>query len=106
VEINVKEENLTAEDQLFIVMQSAQYLASTRGLATPDLRIYYERAEYLSRTLNRPLVLHVALMGQWRYSLNTDKLTTTMQIAERLCSLAQQQNDSALRARPAVIAQC
>jgi serine/threonine protein kinase len=96
VEIDVKEENLTAEDQLFIVMQAAQYLASTRGLAAPDLRIYYERAEYLSHTLNRPLVLHVALMGQWRYSLNTDKLTTTMQIAERLCSLAQQQNDSTL----------
>jgi predicted ATPase len=35
-------------------------------------------------------------MGQWRYSLWTDKLTATMQIAERVYSLAQQQDDSAL----------
>jgi predicted ATPase len=35
-------------------------------------------------------------MGQWRYSLWTDKLTATMQIAERVYSLAQEQNDSAL----------
>ena len=35
-------------------------------------------------------------MGQWRYSLITDKLTATMQIAERVYSLAQEQNDSAL----------
>jgi hypothetical protein len=38
----------------------------------------------------------MALTGQWRYSLNTDKLTTTMQIAERIYSLAREQNDSAL----------
>jgi predicted ATPase len=35
-------------------------------------------------------------MGQWRCSVNTDKLTTTMQIADHVYSLAQQQNDSAL----------
>jgi hypothetical protein len=38
----------------------------------------------------------VALIGQWRYSLVTDKLTATMQIAKRVCSLAQEQNDPAL----------
>ena len=37
-----------------------------------------------------------ALIGQWRYSLMTDKLTATMQIAERVYSLAQEQNDPAL----------
>ena len=35
-------------------------------------------------------------MGQWRYSLMTDKLTATMQIAKRVYSLAQEQNDPAL----------
>ena len=35
-------------------------------------------------------------MGQWRYSLITDKLSATMQIAKRVYSLAQEQNDSAL----------
>ena len=33
------------------------------------------------------------LIGQWRYSLYTDKLTATMQIAKRVYSLAQEQND-------------
>ena len=42
------------------------------------------------------LLLYAALMGQWRYSLVTDKLTATMQIAKRVYSLAQDQNDSAL----------
>ena len=41
-------------------------------------------------------LLYSALIGQWRYSLITEKLTATMQIAQRVYSLAQQQNDSAL----------
>jgi predicted ATPase len=35
-------------------------------------------------------------MGQWRYTLMTDKLSAAMQIAERVYSLAQEQNDAAL----------
>ena len=35
-------------------------------------------------------------MGQWHYSLVTDKLAATMQIAERVYSLAQEQDNSAL----------
>jgi predicted ATPase len=46
--------------------------------------------------LNRPLLLSIALTGQWRYSLHQDKLTVTMKIAERINSLAQEQNDAAL----------
>jgi hypothetical protein len=38
----------------------------------------------------------VALIGQWRYSVITDKLATTMQIANRLYSLTHKQNDPAL----------
>jgi adenylate cyclase len=37
--------------------------------------------------------MHVALFGQWRYSINTDKLSAVMRIAERLYSFAQQQSD-------------
>jgi len=65
-------QSLTAEDQLFILMQAAKYLTATRGLGAPEPRICYERAEPLSRFLNRPLLLCVALIGQWRYSLITD----------------------------------
>ena len=36
------------------------------------------------------------LSGQYRYTLMTDKLSAAMQIAERIYSLAQEQNDAAL----------
>jgi predicted ATPase len=61
-----------------------------------EARICYQRVESLCHSLNRPVLLFSALMGQWRYSLWTDKLSATMQIAERVYSLAQEQNDSAL----------
>jgi tetratricopeptide (TPR) repeat protein len=39
----------------------------------------------------------LALKGQWRYCLITDKLSVAIQIAERGYSLAQEQNDAALK---------
>jgi adenylate cyclase len=96
VERAVEGESLTAEDQLFILMQAASYLTATRGLGAPEARICYDRAEPLCRSLGRPLLLCVALIGQWRYSLQTEKITATRQIAERVHSLAQEQNDAAL----------
>ena len=75
VETAVEGQSLTAEDQLFILMQAALYLTATRGFAAPEVRICYERAESLCHSLNHPLLLYLALIGQWRYSLMTDKLT-------------------------------
>jgi predicted ATPase len=89
-------QSLNAEDQLFILMEAGQHLTATRGFSAAEARICYERAEPLCHFLNRPLSLYAALMGQWRYSFVTDKLTATMQIAERVYSLALEQNDSAL----------
>ena len=94
VETAVEGQSLTAEDQLFIVMQAALYLSATRESA-PEIRICYERAEFLCHSLNRPLLLYVILMGRWRHSAMTDKLTATMQIAKRIYSLAQEQNEPA-----------
>jgi serine/threonine protein kinase len=96
VQIGVEGQHLTAEDQLFILMQAALYLTATRGHAAPEARFCYERLESLCHSLNRPVLLFSALMGQWRYSLWTDKLTATMQIAERIYSLAQEQHNAAL----------
>ena len=70
VETAIEGQSLTAEDQLFILMQAGLYLTATRGIAAPEARICYERAESLCHSLNRPLLLYVALMGQWRYSLH------------------------------------
>jgi predicted ATPase len=89
-------QGLNAEDQLFILMQAGLYLTLTRGLGAPEARICYERAEALCHSLNRPVLLYSGLMSQWVFSLATGKLSATMQIAKRVYSLAQDQNDSAL----------
>jgi hypothetical protein len=96
LKIGVEGQSLTAEDQLFILTQAGLYLIATRGHSAPEVRICYERAESLCHSLNRPLLLHTALMGQWRHSMLTDKLASTMQIAKRIYSLAREQNDAAL----------
>ena len=96
VEMGVEEQSLTADDQLFILTQAGLYLTATRGLQSPEARICYDHAEPLCHSLNRPLLLYSALINKWRYSLMTDKLTATMQIAKRVYSLAQEQNDAAL----------
>jgi len=96
VEIGTEGKSLTAEDQLFILMQAGQYLTATRGFAAPEAQICYGRVESLCHSLNRPLIPYAALLDQWRYSLVTDKLSETMQIAKRIYSLAEEQNDSAL----------
>jgi serine/threonine protein kinase/tetratricopeptide (TPR) repeat protein len=95
VRTGVEGQSLTAEDQLFILMQAGRLLTATRGMGAPEARICYERAESLCRSLNRPALLYSALIGQWRYSLITDKLTATMQVAQRVLLLAQEQNNPA-----------
>jgi Protein kinase domain len=96
VETGVNGQSLTAEDQLFIFTQAGLFLSVTRGFSTPQAQICYERAEAICHSLNCPMLLHSALMGQWRYSLLTDKLTVAMQIAKRIDSLARERKDAAL----------
>ena len=95
VETGVGEQNLNAEDQLLILTQAGLYLTATRGLQSPEARVCYEHAEPLCHSLNRPLLLYSALINKWRYSLMTDKLTATMQVAQLVYTLAHEQNDSA-----------
>ena len=92
----VEAQSLAAEDQLFILLQAGLYIIATRGFSAPEVRICYERIESLCHSLNRPLELFSALEGQWRYSIVTDKLTATLQIAKRAYSLAQEQTNAAL----------
>jgi len=96
VETSIEGQSLTAEDQLFILMQAGLYLAATRGFAAPEARICCERAEPLCRSLNDYRLLYIALMGQWRYTVMTDKMSAAMQIAERVYTLTHQQNDATL----------
>jgi tetratricopeptide (TPR) repeat protein len=86
---------LTAEDQLFVLLESALIYRS-RAARRPEVRACYERAERLSRSLNRPLLRGLALIGKWRYSLVTDELNATLEIAKQLQAVAQEQNDASL----------
>src|SRR5207244_305329 len=53
VQMGVEGQSLTAEDQLFILMQAGLYLTATRGFSAPEVRICHERAEPLCHSLNR-----------------------------------------------------
>ena len=88
-------QRLTEEDQLFLLLQAALYLTATRGHSAPEARACYERAESLCHSLDRSELLYLALLGQWHCSLLTDKLSATMQVAERLYSLAQEHHEPA-----------
>jgi hypothetical protein len=81
LETVIEGQSLTAEDQVFVLMEAGQHLTATRGFSAAEARICYERAEPLCHSLNRPLSLYAALMGQWRYSFVTDKLTVTKSIS-------------------------
>ncbi len=70
-------------------------MRATIKTSAPEARICYERAEALCHSLNRPLLLYMALLGQWHYSLLTDKLSATKRVAKQFYSLAKGQNDSA-----------
>jgi tetratricopeptide (TPR) repeat protein len=96
VAVGLERQSLTAEDQLFILMQAGLYLIATRGHSAPEARLCYERAESLCDSPSCTPALFSALIGQWRCSLFTDKLSAAMQIAKRAYSLAQEQNSSAL----------
>ena len=77
-------------------MQAGSYLTATRGYAAREARICYERAESLCNSLNRPLFLYAALMGQWRHANTIGKLPEALQIAKLLYLLAEDHNESAL----------
>jgi hypothetical protein len=96
VETVVEGQSLNVEDQLYVLMQAGQYLAAVRGLGAPEARICYERAEPLCHSLNHRRLLCLSLRGQILYSLQADKMSATMRIAERSYSLAKEENDPAL----------
>jgi hypothetical protein len=95
VQTDPEDHALMEEDQVFVLLQAALYLTATRGHSAPEARVCYEQAESLCHSLDRPLLLYLALLGQWHCSLLTDKLSATMQVAKRLYSLAHEHYDPA-----------
>jgi serine/threonine protein kinase len=96
VDLGGEGQSLTAEDQLFVLTQAGLYLSHTRGMSSAEAQICWERAEPLCHLRKRPELLYSVLVGQLVYSLYTDKLSATMQIAKRVHSLAREQKDPAL----------
>jgi serine/threonine protein kinase/predicted ATPase len=96
VEMGVEGQGLTAEDQFFILMEAREYLTDIRGLGAPEARICSEIAASLCRSFDNPRLLCLALKGQWLYKLMTDRLTAALQIAQRVHSLAQEQDEPTL----------
>jgi hypothetical protein len=96
VGLGIEGQSLTPEDELLILMDAALYLTATRGLGAPETQLCYQHAESLCSSINRPSLLSLAPMGQWRHCIATGKVTSTMKIAERVYSLAQEQDEPAL----------
>jgi hypothetical protein len=74
----IEGQRLSAEDQLFILMQAGLYLTATRGMGAPEARICYQRAEPLCESLNHPSLLCIALRGQFRFTLITIRLASAV----------------------------
>jgi hypothetical protein len=72
-EMGIEGQSLTAEDQLFILMQAGTYLTVTRDFSAPEARICYERVDSLCNSIHSPVLLFTALKGHWRYSLVTGR---------------------------------
>jgi tetratricopeptide (TPR) repeat protein len=96
LETGQEEQSLTADDHVFILAEAAINLTVTRGMGAPEPRICYERVESLCRSVNRPALLYSALIGKWRYCLTNGKLTTAIEAAKQVYSVAHEQNDVAL----------
>ena len=96
LEAGQEQQNLTADDHVFILAEAAINLTVTRGMGAPEPRICYERVESLCRSVNRPALLYSALIGKWRYCLTNGKLTTAIEAAKQVYSVAHEQNDVAL----------
>ena len=92
----VERQDLTVEDQLFVITQARLYLTATRGLASLEARNCCQRAESLCRSLDQPVLLYSTLKGQYFYSLMTSDLRATMQMAKRLYRLAKEHDTPAL----------
>jgi tRNA A-37 threonylcarbamoyl transferase component Bud32/predicted ATPase len=96
LETGREEQSLTADDHVFILAEAAINLTVTRGMGALEARNCYARVESLCRSVNRPALLYSALIGKWRYCLTNDKLTTAIEAAKQVYSIAHEQNDAAL----------
>jgi predicted ATPase len=89
-------QGLDATDQLIVLTQAGLNLTATQGYSSDGATSCYARVRELSLALGKASSLYSALTCQWRSSLVTDKLSTTLQIAEDVHKLAEKIDNPAL----------
>ena len=87
-------EKLPPDDQLYVFMQAGLNLAATRDFSAQAQ--ICQHMETLCRSLNRPRLLYLSLIGQAYSSLATGTVSATIEIAKRAYSLAKKEGDPAL----------
>jgi hypothetical protein len=68
----------------------------TKGYATPEVGIVYNRARELCQQVGETPQLFLALEGLWQFSLVRAEYQTARELGEQLLSLAQSARDPAL----------
>jgi tetratricopeptide (TPR) repeat protein len=89
-------QGLEPEDQLTVLTHAGLYLTATKGYASNEMLSCYVRIKELCLQLKKASLLYSVLVSEWRYSLVTNNLTTTFQIAKDVYDLANSQHDPAL----------
>jgi tetratricopeptide (TPR) repeat protein len=83
-------------DQLIVLTQAGLNLTATLGYSFDGATRCYTRVRELSIELGKANALYSALTSQWRNSLVTDKMSTTLRIAEDVHKLAEEIDNPAL----------
>lgn len=89
-------QGLEPRDQLTVLTQAGLLLTTTRGYASNEAMACYRRVQDLCTQLGETSLLYSVSINHWRYSLVTNDLMTTLQLAKEVYDLAQRQNDPAL----------
>jgi predicted ATPase len=88
-------QGLEPADQLIILTQAGLNLTATQGYSFPGATAAYARVRELSIALGKENALYSSLISQWRNSLVTDQMNTTLQIAEDVHQLAEKTDNPA-----------
>lgn len=89
-------QGLEPRDQLTVLMQAGLLLTTTRGYASNEAMSCYRRVQELCTQLGETAILYSVSINQWRYSLVTNDLMATQELAKEVYRLTEGLGDVAL----------
>lgn len=89
-------QGLEPRDQLTVLMQAGLLLTTTRGYASNEAMSCYRGVQELCTQLGETAILYSVSINHWRYSLVTNDLMTTQELAKEVYRLTQSLDDPAL----------